>query len=244
MLIRNLLRALLAGSFILFHSPFAAAQDKETPRLITVTGNAEIRVQPDEVVFKIEIENVDKDIVAGKRANDEGVKKVLALARTYQIEPQNIKTDYISVEPRYSNELSLSSKPREFLGYAVSKTVVIRLRDLSRFEGLLSDALQAGVHRVYDVDLRTTEIRKYRDQARALAIKAAQEKAIALTREIGQKIGKAYSINEESGNSRSSALNNLYISDGANSSPSESDSAFAIGQITVNARVTVSFELD
>ncbi|MGB7926006.1 MAG: SIMPL domain-containing protein [Pyrinomonadaceae bacterium] len=240
---RNILRALMACSFLLVHVSFATAQDdRQSPRLITVSGSAEIRVQPNEVVFNIEIENLDKDIVVAKRANDEGVKKVLALAHSYQIESQNIKTDYISVEPRYSTDLSLSTKPREFLGYEVSKTVVIRLTDLSRFESLFSDALRAGVNRVYGVEFLTTEIRKHKDQARALAIKAAQEKAIALAREIGQKIGKAYSINESSESSGGgSAMNNLYVSE---SGTGDSQSTFALGQITVNARVTVSFELD
>lgn len=239
----NKLRAIIACSFMLCCLPFTAGaqETKESAPLITVTGSAEIRVQPDEVIFKIEIENLDKDIMAAKRANDEGVKKVLALARSYQLEPQNVKTDYISVEPRYND---LLDKSREFLGYAVSKTVVIRLKDLTRFEGLLSDALRAGVHRVYDVEFRTTQIRKHRDQARSLAIKAAQEKAIALTREIGQKIGKAHSITEDSDSRGSSPLNNLYISEGGNYSSSDSESAFAIGQITVSARVTVSFELN
>lgn len=242
MMISNALRAIIASSFMLVYFSVTTAQEKSEPRLITVTGEAVIRVQPDEIVFKIEVENVDKDLVAAKRVNDEGVKKVLALARSYQIEPQNIKTDYISVEPSYSDRTD--HKPREFIGYTVSKTVVIRLRDLSRFESLLSDALQAGVHRVYGVEFHTTEIRKYRDQARSLAIKAAQEKAIALTREINQKIGKAYSIQEGGSTERGNPLANVTLSTGESYSSSESDSTFAIGQITVSARVTVSFELD
>ena len=240
-MISNIMRALMACAFVFAYTSFAAAQGTADPRLITVTGEAEIRVQPDEIVFKIEIENVDKDLVAAKRVNDEGVKKVLALARRYRIEPQDVKTDYISVEPTYSDRTD--DKPREFIGYAVSKTVFVRLKDLSSFEGLLADALQAGVKRVYDVEFRTTQLRKYKDQARALAIKAAQEKAIALTREIGQKIGKAYTINEGS-EERGSPLANYTVNTGGNYSTSDSDSAFAIGQISVSARVTVSFELE
>jgi uncharacterized protein len=238
---RNTLRALIACAFVFAYTSFVAAQGTADPRLITVTGEAEIRVQPDEIVFKIEIENVDKDLVAAKRANDEGVKKVLALVRRYRIEPQDVKTDYISVEPKYSDRTD--EKPHEFIGYEVSKTAFIRLRDLSSFEGLLSDALQAGVHRVYDVQFLTTQLRKYKDQARALAIKAAQEKAIALTREIGQKIGKAYTINEGISD-RGGPLANLTISTGGDYSTSDSGSAFAVGQISVSAGVTVSFELE
>src|ERR671938_259289 len=111
----NILRASIVCALVLVHASFAAAQEKTALRLINVAGEAEITVQPDEVDFKIEVENVDKDLVAAKKANDQGVKKVLALARSYQIEPQNIKTDYINVEPRYIE--NAESKPREFVGY-------------------------------------------------------------------------------------------------------------------------------
>ena len=77
-----------------------------------------------------------------------------------------------------------------------------------------------------------------------MAIKAAQEKAIALTKEIGQTIGKAYSIVEEGigGDSRS----NNFLSNSAGSARgdySDTEGTIALGQIPVVARVTVSFEL-
>lgn len=220
-----------------------AQQGAEPPPLITVTGQAEIRIAPDEVVFNIEVENVDKDLQAAKRLNDERVGKMLALARSYQVAPENVQTDYISVEMKYSGDDEDSDgkkMPRVFLGYAVSKTVVIRLKDISRFETLFSDVLKVGVSRIRNVEFRTTELRKYKDQARAMAIKAAQEKAIALTKEIGQTIGRAYSIREE-GYERSSAYSNNSMA--ISESSSEEESTFAPGQISVAARVTVSFRL-
>jgi uncharacterized protein YggE len=220
----------------------AQAQESKEPPLITVTGQAEVKVAPDEVVFNIVVEQTNMDLAAAKSANDESVRKVLALARNYNVEPQNVQTDYISVEPKYNtdDEDDESKRKRVFIGYSVSKTVVIRLKDLSRFENLFSDILKAGVTRIRNVDFRTTELRKYKDQARAMAIKAAQEKAIALTKEIGQTIGRAYSIREngyEGGDLRS---NNSFVVSG---NYSDNESTFAPGLITVQAQVTVSFRL-
>ena len=71
-------------------------------------------------------------------------------------------------------------------------------------------------------------------------MRAAKEKATALTREIGQAIGKAHSISEEDERSASMSNNSMIVS--GNYSASEG-STIAPGMIKVSARVTVSFEL-
>ncbi|HEY0406810.1 MAG TPA: SIMPL domain-containing protein [Pyrinomonadaceae bacterium] len=219
----------------------ARAQQGAEPPLITVTGQAEVKVAPDEVAFNVEVENTDKDLPTAKRMNYERVGKILALARSYKIEPQNVQTDYISVEMKYSDADESDDKKaaKVFLGYAVSKTVVINLKDISRFESLFSDILKIGVSRVQNVQFHSSELRRHKDRARAMAIKAAQEKAVALTREIGQTIGRAYSIHEE--DERGNAMsNNSGFSVG---SFSAEEGSFAPGLISVTARVTVSFRL-
>lgn len=219
----------------------AQAQQSAEPPLITVTGQAEVKVAPDEVVFNIGIEHTNMDMLAAKRANDESVSKILAFARSHNIEPQNVQTDYISVEPKYDRDEDDESKmKRVFIGYSVSKTVVIRLRDLSRFENLFSDILKAGVMRIRNVEFRSTELRKHKDQARAMAIKAAQEKAVALTKEIGQTIGRAYSIREHGYEGDNSRSNNSFVVSG---NFSDNESTFAPGLISIQAQVTVSFRL-
>src|ERR671917_524160 len=187
-------RFLILLTLLLFSTLCAWAQNDKP--LITVSGQAEINVTPDMAVFSLRVVTLDKDLARAKALNDESVKRTLALAKSYGIAPEDAQTNYISVQMQYSDDDN-DGKPRIFLGYEVSKRIVLTLRDMSRIESLLSDVVKAGVNRVEDIDFRTTQIRKYKDQARQMAIKAAQEKAIALTKEIGQTIGKAHSITEE-----------------------------------------------
>jgi uncharacterized protein len=238
-----------ASALLLAASASAAARQNAAQPVITVTGQAEIRVVPDEVVFRLEAENVDKDVMTAKGKTDETVKQVLALARRHGVEPQNVQAGHISVGRRYEevdHDKNDKTPDRSvFVGYEVSKTVVIRQRDLTRFEPLLSDILGAGVTAVRDVEFRTTQLRQHKDRARAMAIRAAQEKATALTREVGQTVGKAVSIVEQDPDSRGSnfaANNTMTVSGGY--SAEEEESAFAPGMITVRARVQVSFRLE
>lgn len=220
------------------------------PRIITVTGNAEVRVIPDEVILTLGVETWHKDLDVAKGQNDKIVAKVLALASDYGIDPAHIQTDYVNIEPRYRNGYYES---RDFIGFFVRKTIVITLRDISKFEDLLTSALGAGVNHVQGIEFRTTELRKYRDEARALAIRAAREKATALAGELGQAVGDPQTIHEEQSGWQSAygawwgihwgqavAQNVIQeVSGGA----LMTESSLAPGQISVNASVSASFRL-
>ena len=152
-------------------------------RLVTVAGEAEVKVVPDEVVFDVTVQTINKDLRLAKNQTDDRVKKVIDLTRKYQIGATDVQTDYIRLEPRYRG----NDEGRLFIGYSVRKDLLFTLREVSKAEALLSELMESGISRINGVRFQTSELRKYRDQARALAIKAAQEKAVALSTEIGQK---------------------------------------------------------
>lgn len=237
------LNVILAVALFLALTLTVNAQDVPDRPLVTVSGQAEVLVVPDEVVFNLNATTVDKDLLTAQRKTDEVVRNILALARRYQVPATNVQTGHISLEERYSDE-EATRRPRVFLGYSVSKSIAIILRDVSRAEDMLAEIFKSGVTRINSVDFRTTQSRKLRDQARAMAVKAAQEKASALAKEIGQTIGKAYTIVEEGLDTRRFGAN---ISSNAGfiagSSSSDEPRTIALGQISITARVVVSFEL-
>ena len=167
----------------------------------------------------------------------------------HKIEEKHIQTDFLSIDPRYKD----SYEHKKFIGYFVRKSIVITVRDISKFESILGDVLEKGANYVHGVQFRTTELRKHRDQARSLAIRAAREKAIALAKELRQRVGEPYKIQEHpsgwwswynswwGGRWRGAMAQNVIQNVG---SPSETDGSIALGQIKVNAKVTVSFELE
>jgi uncharacterized protein YggE len=229
----------------------ASASAQPEARLITVTGDAEVRVVPDEVVLTLGVETLDPELDAAKRQNDDIVKAAIDLAKQHGVKPEQIKTEYLNVEPRYRD----SYDKREFLGYFVRRTLVLTVQDLSRFEGLLAAELKAGVNYVHGVDFRTTELRKHKDAARALAIKAAKEKAAALATELGLRLGEPRTIREEQSGSWSwygswwgagwsaGMAQNVSQNAAGGTAGASMEGATAPGQITVRAQVSVSFDL-
>jgi len=113
---------------------------------------------------------------------------------------------------------------------------------------------------VQSIRFATTELRKYKDQARAMAIQAAKEKADALAGQVGEKVGRPASINEDQvgwysfydnyywwgqqyGNQQANAVQNVVQAQG-NGSSANNDSTAAPGEISVTARVSVVFDLE
>jgi uncharacterized protein len=216
-------------------------------RTIRVNGEASMMVEPDEVVLTVGIETRHAQLKTAKQRSDQILRKANEAAKASGIEARYIQTDYIQVEMRYKDyESSI------FDTYVVRQNMVLTLRDIDRFEDLLAVLLDAGITNVHGIQFRTTELRKYRDQARALALKAAQEKAIAMAGELGQDVGEPLSIEEGYGGwfswydswwgSRVSGMTQNVVQN-AGPTTYEGDSALAPGQIAVTANVTVSFGL-
>jgi uncharacterized protein YggE len=230
-------------------TPPTHAQNIGGPSNINVTGDAEVRVVPDEVVMSLGVETFDRVLATAKRLNDERIKQTVEAARGFGIPAQSIQTDYISITPKYrSNDIALDTQ-----GYVVRKTVVITLRDLAKYEAVLASALEAGVTHVHGIEFRTTQLRKHRDEARTMAVAAAREKAALLAGESGRKVGTVVNIGEASygywssygsawGGTRYNQMsqNVMQSMDGA---PLSSDTALAPGQISIRATVHVNYAL-
>jgi uncharacterized protein YggE len=226
-----------------------AADDAPASRTIMVSGTSEVRVVPDEVILTVGVESVHVDMETAKAENDAIVERALGLLDAFGVESRHAQTDFINIEPRYDTYYDRKT----FIGYFVRRNIAITLRDLTQFEGLLSALLDAGVTHVHGIDFRTTELRQHKDQARALAIQAAEEKAAAMAAELGQSLGRPILVREEhsgwaswysswwgsywGGSMAQNVVQNM--GDGEWST----DGALALGQIAINAQVSVTFEL-
>ncbi len=206
------------------------------PRSVSV-GTAEVNAAPDEVVLRLGVESRDKDLAAAKSQHDGRVKKIIAEVREAGVEAKEVQTSTLELSADYSED-----KVPRFLAYEVSQSIVVTLKDLTKYEALMTKLLQDGVNRIHSVNFEVGDDRKYRDEARLRAIRAAKEKATAMAAELGQTIGKPLEISENAANANSfyAYANN---SVGTRSSAPE-ESTVAPGQVTIRASVNVSFQLE
>lgn len=217
---------------------------------ITVTGDAEVRVVPDEVVLTLGVETTDLDLTTAKNENDARMARVIRAAEGLGVAKNLIRTDFIGIEPRYDYERG----QRVFLGYWVRKNMAITMRDIDRFEALLSGVLEAGANYVHGIQFRTTELRAHRDTARSMALRAAREKAQLMARELDREVGNPVLIREDHSGwwswyggwwgSRGGQAMAQNVIQNAPSTYGAIEGVTAPGQISVTARVTVTFDLE
>ena len=225
------------------------APSDDRPR-ITVTGEAVVKARPDKILISLGIETSDLDIVAAKEKNTGILKKAIAAMKQLGVPEKDIRTDHLSIEPRWRD----SYRNESFLGYFVRNALAVTVDDTAKVEALVTSVLQAGVNYVHGIDFQTTEFKRHREQARTLALKAAKEKADAMAAALGQSIGAPMQINEShSGWWYSSSwrgwgygggqamTQNVMQNEPAD--PGEAGDTIALGEISIRASVGVTFEL-
>lgn len=219
---------------------------------INISGSADVKVVPDRINIRVGVETRDESLDEAQSKNDERMRSALQFLKAVGVGNKDLQTDYISVMPAYKND-SWSAKPEL---YIVRKSIEINLTNTANFETIMTGLLTNGVDHVDSVEFRTSQLRKYRDEARAKAIQAAKEKADALCAEVGVKRGKPLNIsaNDSGGfwnyagawNSQGyNYIGNAQVvaPDGDGDSDSAGDTV-SLGQISVSATVNVSFALE
>jgi uncharacterized protein YggE len=229
----------------------AFAQATPPPPQISVSGSAEVKVAPDEIRLSVGVETRDADLNIAKSQHDERMAGALKFLQTSGVPDKDVQTDFISVSPEYGNDLSRTQP----VVYIVRKSIEIKLTTVTNLEPILTGLLNHGVNHVHNIDFRTTQLRQYRDQARAMAIRAAREKADALCHELGVKCGKPTGISANEGGGWWGGSRNYWGGQGGgygfNASQNvvqnaggPSDAAgdtLSVGQISVSATVNVTF---
>lgn len=211
------------------------------PPLVNVSGYGEVKVQPDEISLQVAVETRDKSLDEAKKQNDKNVADILAYLKKSGVDAKNVQTTYMSVQPIYSGNFGQATPDV----YTATKTINVLVKKINSFDELMAGIYKAGANRVDGIDFRTSDLQKYREQARKLAVQAARQKANALTSELGAKVGRVYSINEAGNNypgpiayGRANKMMESAAFDGAGGP------TIAAGQIIVSATVDVSFLIE
>lgn len=224
----------------------AASAACDSGRAVEVSGAATVNVTPDRVQITLGVESNAATPEAVQNSNLATSQSVIKALRELGVAPKDISTDYYAVEPIYDSYSALEIK-----GYRINNLIAVTLNDASKTSALLVAALRAGANRVVEVQFYTSELRRHRDEARALAMRAAAEKAQALAGAAGAQTGCVLSIREQSWSSYTGwwgrgqaqmAQNVVQNADPGGGQPA-ADTPIGLGKIAVRAEVSVTYSL-
>lgn len=223
----------------------------DAARSVQVSGAATINVVPDRVLVKLGVQTSGATPGGVLAENMVAIERVIAAVRGLGIAAEDVATDYYVVYPVPADYDSLTIK-----GYRLDNVVAVTLRDADLTGRVLVAALQAGANEVVDVQFYTSRLRRYRDEARAMALKAAREKAQALAEIGGEQAGCVLRIDESNtsyytgsgwgwaGRDQAGWAQNVVQDAAPAANPTPDEGPVRLGRIAVRAEVNASFSLE
>jgi uncharacterized protein YggE len=227
-------KALLILS-VLFISMSYGQEVKQVPQ-INVSGEGKVKVVPDQATIAVTVETKGTNAKDVKKQNDEKIEAVLKFIKKMNLAPADYKTQRVSLNPQYDYEKKKHS-------YNATQTIEILLRDLSKYDELMEGLVNEGINRIDNVTFQSSKLAQYQSEARKLAMKEAKVKAEDYVSVLGQKVGRAMTISD---NSQTYYPQPMYATM-KTMERSDADApreTLAIGEINITANVTVSFILE
>lgn len=245
-------------------TPTGTAEPTEEPkaevacnsnRTVQVSGTAVVNVPPDRALIQLGVQSNGRTPKEVQAKNSATLSRVIQALQRMGIDAKDISSDRYVIEPLYEDYDSLYIK-----GYRTYNVVAITMRDVDRTSDAIAEAFQAGANQVVNVEFYTSELRKYRDQAREMAMQAASEKAGALAQAAGADTGCVLSINENTwsyfngwnwwyqGNNQNlwtqNVVQNVAPTGNAGGTSLSDESPVSTGQISIRAEVNATYSLE
>lgn len=217
-------------------SAFASAQVlQNTPPQINVAGEGKVTVIPDEAEISVGVTNTGADAATVKKANDAAVDAILKYLKGQKLDPKDYQTDRVSLQRNYDYD-------KKKYSFVASQTISIHLRDLSKYDAIMMGVTDAGANTINGVTFKTSMEEQYKSEARIKAVADARKKADDYTKALGQKLGKALMVTDNT-QAYYPVVRSLAMFKGAADMESAKET-LAPGEIAITANVNISYGLE
>ncbi len=214
--------------------------------MITVQGKGEVFAVPDIATFSFSITEEGKDVTEANNKSSTKTNAVMKYLKEVGIEQKDIKTTDYSANPKYDYTQIVcikypcpSSSPK-LIGYEVSQTISVKVRNTDKAGDILSKVGALGVTNISGLTFTIDDSEALKAEARSKAIEDAKTKAGALVKELGVRIVGVSSFYEDQNGVAYPmyAMESKVMGIGGGASPVAPDIAKGQNKITVNVNVT------
>ncbi len=190
--------ALFTAALGLFASvPVQAAEEAADKRTINVTGQSKVSASPDYATINLGVVTEDKDAKVAQKANAESMDKVIAAIKALKIADEDIKTVNYSIHPKY--DYYKETGESRIIGYTVSNTVSVTVRDLTKTGSVIDAAADSGVNTSSSISFGISNYEDYYNTALKNAVLAAKKKAGTVADALGVTLKAPITVNEGGG---------------------------------------------
>lgn len=187
------------------------AEFTSTPyaRTITIDGEGKITVKPDIAKVSLSVASAGKTVKEVTDDNNTKMNAVISQMKQLGIKPEDIQTSSYDLYPQYDygNSGVVSSgmmpvPPRpvtpKIVGYNLTQTVVVKIRDLTKSDQVLDQAIASGVNQVGALTFELDDASKVKKDARIMAFQKAKDKAQEMASAAEVSLGRVITFSESS----------------------------------------------
>ena len=217
------------------------ASETSLDRRISVTGTAETQVAPDLINWSVTLTEIDPNLNEAKRRCDESIDAILTLRSELGIAREDMESGSIRIEREY--ERLGHGERGDFKHFVVHRTIMIRQRDLDRFDEFLSAIVTSSDVEV-SFQAESSHLQQSREEARLAAMRVARDKAAAMVGAVGAKLGPVLEIDEHRAMRRPTVANTT-LGMGMSASLQEGGAPDLIpGMIDVSVTIYATFAIE
>jgi uncharacterized protein YggE len=203
---------------------------------LIVTGQGEVAAVPDMAVITLGVRqrgDTAQEAMAQVSTDVSGILVALADLGVAALDQQ---TSGFYLRPIYNDRGITDGSPPDLVGYEAGNSVTIRVRDLARLGQTLDAVIEIGANDFNGLRFELQDATGAKSLARQLAVADARAKAEELAAAAGVALGPLVRISETGGNAAPRMME-------MSAARSGMGNAIASGDVTVEANVTLVFEI-
>ena len=205
------------------------------PPAISVTGEANVSVPPDQVQIDAGVTADAKTAREASDAMNAAMGKVLLALKGAGIDEKDYQTSRLSLQPQFATSPRAAERTAGIVSFRASNRVTVKIRDVTKVANVIDVLVSAGANDIGGISFTVTQASKHLDEAREKAIADARRKAEIYARAVGVTLGEPISV-EESG-----APSPIFR--GKVAAPMAAGAPVAQGEETLSVTVSVSWAI-
>ena len=220
-------------------SACGAASSVSSARTLNVNGVGQVFITPDIAYLYAGVHTEKPTAAEAVAANNAQTQQVIDALKEFGVEEKDIHTSSFSIWPidRYD---PATGTPTGEKYYSVDNTIYITARDLTKLGALLDTVIKAGANTINSVQFDLSDKTAAMKDARAAAVKNAQEQAQELAGLAGVNLVEITNI------SYTDSTPYVYAEmgrGGGGASGIQANVPIEPGQMTITANVSVTYEI-
>lgn len=214
-------------------------QDIEKKNSITIYGEGKVFAKPDIGQISFSVITEGKTVADVQKNNTEKMNKVISAIKTAGVDEKDIKTTNYSISPRYQYNLGKET----LIGYQVSQTLDVKIRNLDNFGAIIGKAAENGANQIGSLSFTFDDPEAIKIEARQKAIENARKKAEALASTLGVKLVRIIDFSETA-SEPPTLYNYSYKEEYGRGGADVSAPSIQTGQNEMTSNVSITYEIN